>query len=124
MRGVIGAGTDGFVYNPPHVRSPPTNRKVTRTRSGKTPRPNRSLAESVEMAEQEEEKKEEPVAQTSGEEEKKTESGKRWKEKKKTVLCSRFQTSAASVEETTLPDSLSFQEVVQQASSPCGIQEG
>ena len=31
LRGVIGAGTDGFVYHPPHVRTTPANRKVTRT---------------------------------------------------------------------------------------------
>ena len=25
LRGVIGAGTDGFVYHPPHVRTAPAN---------------------------------------------------------------------------------------------------
>ena len=73
-----------FVYNPPHVRTPGANRKVTRTRGGKSPRPQRSLAESITKAE-EELKHQEPVAQTSGKEEKKTEDGKRRKEKKQYV---------------------------------------
>ena len=87
LRGVIGAGTDGFVYHPPHVRTTPTpaNRKVTRTRGahGKSPKhgPTRSLAEEVEKA-QEEQKKEPEVLGSTGEEEKKTDSGKRRKAKK------------------------------------------
>ena len=73
------------MYKPPHVRSPPSNRKVTRSQGGKSPRPHRSLAESVAKEVEEEKKQEEPVAQTSGEEEKKTEAGKRRKEKKQYV---------------------------------------
>ena len=86
FEGVIGAGTDGFVYNPPHVRTP-ANRKVTRSRGGKSPRPQRSLAESVAKAEEDHKQAsgQEPVAATSGEEEKKTEAGKRRKEKKQYV---------------------------------------
>ena len=86
FEGVIGAGTDGFVYNPPHVRTP-ANRKVTRSRGGKSPRPQRSLAESIAKAEQDHKQAsgQEPVAATTGEEEKKTEAGKRRKEKKQYV---------------------------------------
>jgi len=86
LRGVIGAGADGFVYNPPHVRTTPTpaNRKVTRSRGGKSPKhgPTRSLAETVEKAVQEEGKKQPEVLESTGEEEKKTDTGKRRKEKK------------------------------------------
>ena len=52
LRDVIGAGRDGFVYNPPHVRKPtPSNRKVTRSRGGKSPKhgPTRSLANTVDQ---------------------------------------------------------------------------
>ena len=86
LRGVIGAGTDGFVYNPPQVRTP-ANQKVTRTRGGKSPHPQRSLAESVAKAEEDQKQAsvQQPVAETSGEEEKKTEAGKRRKEKKQYV---------------------------------------
>ena len=66
LRGVIRAGTDGFVYNPPHVRTP-ANRKVTHSRGGKSPRPQRSLAESVAKAEEDHKQAsgQEPVAATS-----------------------------------------------------------
>ena len=86
LRDVIGAGTDGFVYNPPHVRTTPTpaNQKVTRSQGGKSPKhgPTRSLAETVQKAVQQEEKKEPEVLERTGEEEKKTDTGKRRKEKK------------------------------------------
>ena len=42
LRGVIGAGVDGFVINPPNVCTPTaadSNRKLTRQRDGKSPRP-------------------------------------------------------------------------------------
>ena len=88
LRGVIGAGTDGFVYRPPHVRTTtpaPASRKVIRGRGGhgKSPKqgPTRSLAQAVQKA-QEEEQKEPQVLESTGEEEKKTESGKRRKAKK------------------------------------------
>ena len=84
LRGVIGAGTDGFVYRPPHVRTPtpiraPASRRNMRGRGhGKSPKLglSRSLAEEVEKA-QEQEQKEPPVLETTGDEEKKTEAGKR-----------------------------------------------
>ena len=88
LREVIGAGTDGFVYNPPHVRSTPANRKVTRSRGGKSPRhdPSRSLAEEVEKAVQEEQKKEPEVAESTGEEEKKLILGRGEKKRSSALL--------------------------------------
>ena len=75
---------DGFVHNPPHVRTPGANQKVTRTQGGKIPRPQHSLTELV-AKEAEEQKQQELVAKTSEEEERKTEAGKRQKEKKQYV---------------------------------------
>ena len=37
MRGVIGAGVEGFVYHPPHVRTP-LRMKSTNCRGGKSPK--------------------------------------------------------------------------------------
>ena len=73
-----------MVYNPPHARTPAANRKVTSSHGGKSPRPHRSLAESITKEEEEHKAAavEEPVAKSSGEEEKKTEDGKRRKQKK------------------------------------------
>jgi hypothetical protein len=89
LRDVIGAGRDGFVYNPPHVRTPtPANRKVTRSRGGKSPKhgPTRSLAETVEKAVQEEGKKQPEVLESTGEEEKKQTMGREEKKRSSTLL--------------------------------------
>ena len=86
LRGVIGAGTDGFVYRPPHVRTPtsaPASRRTLRGRGhGKSPKPGltRSLAEEVEKLQDEEQK--EQIVETRGEEEKKEDAGNRKKAKK------------------------------------------
>ena len=131
LRGVIGAGTDGFVYRPPHVRTTtpaPASRKVIRGRGGhgKSPKqgPTHSLAQAVQQA-QEQEQKEPQVLETTGEEEKKTKSGKRRKAKKQ-YSAEDFVHPQPRIKKQPFPIAtcLSIEEVVQQESSPCGIQEG
>ena len=86
LRGVTGAGVDGFVYHLALVRSPtPASRKVPRTRGGKSPRTQPSLRDRIvqdqELKKENKEVELEP-APTSEEEEKDTADGKRKKEKK------------------------------------------
>ena len=73
LRSVIGAGVDGFVYSPPHVRTPiaqRSNRKSTTQQGGKSPKTSVSLRDRVmlEGVEGEEEEKQEmklPAAPTA-----------------------------------------------------------
>ena len=48
VRGVIGAGIDGFVYHPPHVRTPARTKSTNRRGSGKSPKSAGSLRQQLE----------------------------------------------------------------------------
>ena len=91
VRGVIGAGIDGFVYHPPHVRTPARTKCTSRRGSGKSPKSAVSLRQQLEVGgEGAEEGKEgpiqpqlpEPTSEEEGEEGKK-EVNKRKKKGKK-----------------------------------------
>ena len=48
VRGVIGAGIDGFVYHPPHVRTPARTKSTKQRGSGKSPKSAGSLRQQLE----------------------------------------------------------------------------